>query len=189
MNPAYYKTVLALALTALALASGLATAQSERVLRESEVTEQALIESLAPDAPAGEPRTRGFVLKKGAPKSDAAPAPRPAASLLITFDTNSTQLTGSARNAIDVVARAMQSEKLAPHKFVVEGHADPRGAPELNEKLSAGRAEAVVSYLVETRGIARDRLSAVGKGSSELANRANPAAPENRRVTIVTVKQ
>ena len=43
-------------------------------------------------------------------------------------------------------------------------------------------------YLVKTRGILPERLTAVGKGSSEPLNRERIDAPENRRVTIVTVR-
>lgn len=53
--------------------------------------------------------------------------------------------------------------------------------------LSQQRAQAVVDYLTQQDGIAAERLSAVGKGSSEPLNTRNLAAPENRRVTIVTV--
>ena len=67
----------------------------------------------------------------------------------------------------------------------VEGHADPRGADDHNLQLSRQRADSVVSYLVRERGMPSERLEAVGKGSHELMNKAVPAAPENRRVTIV----
>jgi flagellar motor protein MotB len=39
---------------------------------------------------------------------------------------------------------------------------------------------------VGTHAIGAERLSAVGKGDSEPLNTGNPAAPENRRVTLVT---
>ena len=85
-----------------------------------------------------------------------------------------------------MLANAMQSERLANTRFTIEGHADPRGGDDYNMKLSTARAEAVREYLVTQRGLAADRLDAVGKGSSELLNTANVTAPENRRVTIVS---
>lgn len=48
----------------------------------------------------------------------------------------------------------------------VGGHTDNQGSPSGNETLSANRAKAVVAYLVE-RGIAADRLKAVGYGQSK----------------------
>jgi outer membrane protein OmpA-like peptidoglycan-associated protein len=52
-------------------------------------------------------------------------------------------------------------------------------------KLSQERAESVKRYLV-TQGIAEDRLVAEGRGDREPMLPAEPAAPENRRVTFVT---
>lgn len=109
------------------------------------------------------------------------------ASLLITFQTNSAELTRSAKSSLDVVAQALQADKLANFRFSIEGHADPRGSAEENLKLSQARAESVVNYLAG-HSISRERLQAVGKGDTELANSQKPDAPENRRVTIKTLR-
>jgi OmpA-OmpF porin, OOP family len=82
----------------------------------------------------------------------------------------------------------VQSDALAGFAFKVEGHADARGDAERNLKLSQLRAEAVVSYLISQRGILPERLTAVGKGSAEPLNTTRIDAPENRRVTIVTIR-
>ena len=79
----------------------------------------------------------------------------------------------------------MKSDKLSTVKFTVEGHADPRGTEEANQKLSQARAESVRDYLISSHGMTADRVNAVGKGSSALMKPSEPAAPENRRVTIV----
>ena len=50
------------------------------------------------------------------------------------------------------------------------------------------RAEAVVKYLVSKHGVLPERLQPQGKGSAEPLNKARVDAPENRRVTIVTVR-
>jgi outer membrane protein OmpA-like peptidoglycan-associated protein len=118
--------------------------------------------------------------------STAAAAAQPArASILVTFVTGSAELTADAKRALDVLAGAMKSDKLASVKFTIEGHADPRGGEELNLKLSQTRAESVRAYLTSSHGLAADRINAVGKGSSALMKPSEPAAPENRRVTIV----
>jgi outer membrane protein OmpA-like peptidoglycan-associated protein len=161
------------------------------VLREQDINEQSITNALTPPQPTDGIVTRGFVLQNGhapgASTAPTAPAKRPAAQMLITFASNSTTLTDSARAALDRVARALQSESLAEYRFRVEGHADPRGSAELNQRLSEQRAQAVVDYLTQQDGIAPERLSAIGKGSSDPLNTRNPAAPENRRVTLVTV--
>lgn len=183
-----------LALAAL-LATGGAQAQQERVMREGQVTQEALIDALAPAAAASapaddQPRTRswkpGVRPAAAAAAGTAAAAAQPArASILVTFVTGSADLTPDAKRALDVLAGAMKSDKLASVKFTIEGHADPRGSEELNLKLSQSRAESVRGYLTSSHGLAPERINAVGKGSSALMKPSEPAAPENRRVTIV----
>jgi outer membrane protein OmpA-like peptidoglycan-associated protein len=79
----------------------------------------------------------------------------------------------------------MKNERLAKASFTIEGHADPRGSAARNQQLSQARAQSVVDYLAQAQGLAAARLKAEGKGSSELLKPDTPAAPENRRVTIV----
>ena len=86
------------------------------------------------------------------------------------------------------MAKALQSDRLAGFAFRIEGHADPRGGADYNLKLSEERAQSVVAYLTTKLGVLPERLSAVGKGSSEPINAQQPGAIENRRVTIVTTK-
>jgi OOP family OmpA-OmpF porin len=44
-------------------------------------------------------------------------------------------------------------------------------------------------YLTRQHSIAEARLKSVGKGDAEPLNPADPAAPENRRVTFVGVAE
>ncbi len=159
------------------------------VVKEQDIDENSVTKALAPEDNGDNIVTRGFVLsnKPGAAAKPAAPAKAASLQMLITFNTNSSTLTDSAQAALDKVAHALQSDRLAAYRFRVEGHADPRGAADANMKLSEDRAAAVVQYLTQKDGIAPERLTSVGKGSSEPLNRRNPTAPENRRVTIVTV--
>ena len=183
------------ALTSLTVlfATGAAQAQ-EKVLREGQVTQQALIDALAPAAAASAPedgvRTRSWKPSvrpaAAAAAGTAAAAAQPGrASILVTFITNSADLTSGAKRALDVLAGAMKSEKLAAVRFTIEGHADPRGSEDMNLKLSQARADSVRGYLTGSHGLAAERVNAVGKGSSALMKPSEPAAPENRRVTIV----
>jgi len=169
-----------------------ATRAAEPVMKEQDINEQSVTRALEPEQSNGPDDnivTRGFVLSNKPPSGAPRPAPakKPSAQILITFATNSATLTDSAKTALDKVAGALQSEKLAAYRFRVEGHADPRGSADANMKLSEDRAAAVVEYLTQKDGIASERLSSVGKGSADPLNRRNPTAPENRRVTIVTV--
>jgi OmpA-OmpF porin, OOP family len=167
-----------LSATLLAMAAGAASAQSVPILRGPDLNESTLIKALTPEI-----RTRSL-------KVEASTPPKPAAaSLLITFQTNSADLTPQARESLDVVGRALMANELAELRFEIEGHADPRGGHEFNQRLSEARAETVRIYLVQAHGINGSRLQSVGKGDRELLNTGNPIAPENRRVTIKTVVQ
>jgi OOP family OmpA-OmpF porin len=173
-------------LLAAALSAGLALAHAEgpaptTVLKGKAVTETNLIDALTPEETVV---TRSLRVQKDNPGQQAVR--KPSASLLITFETNSADLTPQAKKQLDVVAGALRNNKLADYGFNVEGHADPRGAHDSNLSLSQQRAESVRNYLVSAHSIDAKRLKAVGKGDSEVLNAKDPSAVENRRVTIVT---
>lgn len=146
------------------------------IFRGDAVTESALINALTL-RPSGV-KTRGIEWKKD--KSAGS------VGLLITFKTNSDNVSTQAQKQLDIVAGALQAEELSSYSFVVEGHADPRGPDNVNLTLSQRRAESVVQYLVAIQGIPRNRLNAIGRGESEPMFPGLPSAPENRRVTIRT---
>jgi outer membrane protein OmpA-like peptidoglycan-associated protein len=173
-----------LACAPLALAQVNVYAQGEAVLRDKDVNEATLIEALTPEPTF---RTRSIRISPDSSGSPAAPVKRPAASMLITFETGSAVLKPQSRKMLDSLGRAMTSDKLSTYKFAVEGHADPRGGDAANLELSQRRAEAVVSYLTENHRIDPGRLRPVGKGQSELFNLTQVDAPENRRVTVKTL--
>ena len=185
------KTLSRLALAAslcVGLSMGAVHAQTAApVLKMNQVTEAALVDALAIDEPAAEDGAKTRSIRPTA-RSNATPSKAAAgrSNLLITFNTNSAELTSESKQALATVAKALQSDKLVGFAFSIEGHADPRGGAELNQKLSEARAKSVVEYLVSSFGILPERLVPVGKGSSEPLNPDRPDAPENRRVTIVT---
>jgi OOP family OmpA-OmpF porin len=184
----------------LLLALGAAQAQTpaqtqapaQTVLKGAQVTESALIDALEiapPEGSASDAKTRGFRPANRANEPAKPPNPNAGkASLLVTFPTNSADLTDESKGVLDTLARALQSDRLAGFSFKVEGHADARGDADRNLKLSQLRAESVAAYLVSAHGLLSERLAPIGKGSAELLNKARVDAPENRRVTIVTVK-
>ena len=169
-----------------------AIGQEGPVLKEGQADVGTLVDALAPKEEKAPMRTRSLRIVRDDVGSVPV-SPKPAApakvSLLITFDTNSANLTPTAKQSLDVVGQALASEKLAAARFAIEGHADPRGLAAANLKLSQLRAESVRNYLADSARIDRARLDAVGKGDTELMNKANPGAPENRRVTIVNLSR
>lgn len=117
----------------------------------------------------------------------AAPAPeRPSLSLSIQFDFDSSRIRPESMAPLSNLAAALASDALLRSRFVIEGHTDAKGNGDYNRKLSDARAKAVKDLLV-SKGIAPERLDAVGKGSSEPVNPQTPLAAENRRVKIVNL--
>ncbi len=138
-------------------------------------------------ATATAPRTRSLRNLTVEAVADAtAAAPKPSLSLLIQFDFNSAKVKPESQQALSNLAQALQSKELVESKFAVEGHTDAKGRADYNLKLSQQRADAVRAFLA-SNGVSDARLAAVGKGSGELANTADPLAAENRRVRIVNL--
>ncbi len=166
-----------------------AWSQGDGMLKPADVTADDLIRRLSPD-----PTMRSIRIRPNQPPGGPAsvetsaaitPAKKPAVALQIIFETNSAELTPTARKTLDVVGDALNSNELSEFAFAIEGHADPRGGTDLNLRLSQARAEAVRTYLVAQHRVDTKRLTAQGKGDRELVNRQNPTAPENRRVMII----
>jgi hypothetical protein len=72
----------------------------------------------------------------------------------------------------------------------VEGHADVVGPADFNQKLSEDRARAVMEFLVK-QGIAQDRLSSIGYGSTRplVDKKSEYALLLNRRVEFSVTRQ
>jgi len=106
----------------------------------------------------------------------------------LLFAANRSELLPSARQTLDAVANALKD---GAENLAVLGHADSRGSKEdANRRLSQERADAVRAYLVE-RGVAPDRIKAVGTGATEsVSSKATPAGrADDGRVEIVVEKR
>ena len=138
--------------------------------------------------------TRGFKpirpsVARASQESSGGGAASGKAPLMVTFKTGSAELTNEGISMLSKVAEALQSERLSGFSFVVEGHADPRGEGGSNLKLSQSRADSVARHLTTQHGVLAARLRPVGRGSADLYDPVRTDAPENRRVTLVTVRQ
>lgn len=107
--------------------------------------------------------------------------------LTIQFDFNSTRINDDSRPQLERLAQALQHERLASMRFQIEGHTDAQGSAAYNLSLSSRRADAVLAFLSQ-QGVDKDKLQALGKGFSDLLDPAEPKAPKNRRVRIVTLE-
>jgi outer membrane protein OmpA-like peptidoglycan-associated protein len=74
-------------------------------------------------------------------------------------------------------------------KAVIEGHTDSQGNEAVNAELSSARAESVRAALV-AKGVAADRLTAVGFGESQpiADNATTEGRAANRRVVFNLTK-
>lgn len=107
-----------------------------------------------------------------------------AAAVKISFVTGKAQLSATSMQAIK--AQADKLNTCQDVKIEIGGHTDNVGKPELNQKLSQARAEAVLAQLVKA-GVAKDRLSAKGYGDTvPVADNASAEGKaQNRRVEFV----
>ena len=110
----------------------------------------------------------------------------------LMFAIGDAQLEADGRVALEIIAEEVAARHV---KIRVEGHTD--NAPirtarfPANWELSTTRATAVVAFLVATKKIAPDRLSAAGYGEFHpIASNDTPdGRAQNRRVDIVVVAE
>ena len=102
----------------------------------------------------------------------------------ITFDVGKATIKPESMGEINRIVQLMNENPTL--KFSVEGHTDSTGNAASNQTLSEQRSQAIVDKLVEL-GIAKDRLTAVGKGqNSPIAdNTTDEGRAKNRRVEFV----
>ncbi|MBT8258015.1 MAG: OmpA family protein [Bacteroidia bacterium] len=105
----------------------------------------------------------------------------------ILFDTGKTSIKFESAEILSNIAGILKEYSNA--KFNIDGHTDSVGSEANNQKLSEGRAQAVVDWLVEN-GISSSRLSARGFGESQpiMDNRTRDGRARNRRVEINLIK-
>ncbi len=106
--------------------------------------------------------------------------------LTVEFDFDSARLRSESLPVLERLGAAMKSDALGKLRFRIEGHTDGAGSADYNLKLSNRRAQAVGDFL-GAQGVPRARLESVGKGASEPLIAADPLAPANRRVRVVTI--
>ncbi|HEY3300323.1 MAG TPA: OmpA family protein [Methylophilaceae bacterium] len=141
------------------------------------------------------------------PTPEPAPAPVPAPEACKpTFETvtvSAEKLFGFDKSALKAEGKATLDDAAAKiianpalELVMVTGHTDRIGSDKYNQKLSERRANQVKAYLV-SKGIAAERLHAVGKGESEpvveckgvKGKKLIECLQPNRRVVLSAEKQ
>jgi outer membrane protein OmpA-like peptidoglycan-associated protein len=105
-------------------------------------------------------------------------------ALDVHFDTGRATIKAESLPLLDQVVAMLNSA--ANLKLSVEGHTDNKGVDSENQKLSEGRAKAVMTHLVSKRVLA-GRLVSAGFGASKPVsdNRSEEGRAKNRRVELV----
>ena len=153
-------------------------------------TEQQIIDVLpAPSVNAQEPsRTRSMARDRGVTVSgDDETAP--SIALKVNFDFDSARLNNESMLTLDVLGRALSSDRLKGQAIEIVGHTDAKGTVAYNDALSQRRAAAVVSYIVSKFAVDSLLVSSSGMGERQLLDEDNPEAAVNRRVEIRNVTQ
>ncbi|WP_169956152.1 OmpA family protein [Halomonas sp. PGE1] len=101
----------------------------------------------------------------------------------VTFGFDSSELTMSARNALNDVASILT--QYTDTRVNIAGHTDSTGNVDYNQRLSERRAESVGNYLAQS-GVSRNRLYMTGYGPSQpvASNATEEGRAQNRRVEI-----
>jgi len=105
-----------------------------------------------------------------APVPVPAPTPMPErlkvsfnADVLFGFDHSA--ISPAGKRALDKFVNEIRGVEFS--QIIIQGHTDRIGTAAYNEKLSLQRANAVKAYLVSRNATTADKISTVGKGSSE----------------------
>lgn len=108
----------------------------------------------------------------------------------IQFDVNKATIRSESFSLMDEIAETIRKH---PHikKISIEGHASSEGSDTHNLRLSDKRAKAVMEYLVQKSGIAKEMFTAKGYGETKPIsdNETEEGREKNRRVEFLIVEQ
>ena len=105
----------------------------------------------------------------------------------VFFPFDSARLMPQARAELRALGQALASPQLRRYTYLIAGHTDAVGNAAYNLDLSARRAAAVRSFLVNSFAVDPQHLIAVGFGESRLKAPNAPTAGINRRVEVALV--
>jgi outer membrane protein OmpA-like peptidoglycan-associated protein len=105
-------------------------------------------------------------------------------TVTVRFNVNKSELLPEATTALDELASQIKDR----NGFILEiqGFSSAEGKPELNERLSEARSEAVKRYMGEHHNVPLFRMSIIGFGTSRPVadNETKEGREQNRRVEV-----
>jgi outer membrane protein OmpA-like peptidoglycan-associated protein len=171
-----------------------------RDLTDAELTEEQLIEILKPSEAPPEPLiARGLSIptkrlqckpyRDQMTRGISTPPASAAVAIRVFFAVNSAELLPEATRNLEMLGRALSSDKLKHSCLRLEGHTDDTGSAAYNDRLSLLRAQAVVRFLTTRFGLEPERLLSVGYGERKpmADNRTETGRSKNRRVQVVNL--
>jgi outer membrane protein OmpA-like peptidoglycan-associated protein len=96
----------------------------------------------------------------------------------VYFESGKTEISINSKPYLNIIAKMLT--KYPKLQIEVSGHTDSVGGADYNMRLSQGRAEAVMQYMLEVAPDFQGRLSAKGYGSTE--PKASNATPQGRKL-------
>lgn len=101
------------------------------------------------------------------------------------FDTAKAELKPGSDATLNELAQVLKDNPAL--QIDVVGHTDDVGNDKVNQSLSQARAQAVVAALSGRKGIAAERMAAIGRGATQpvASNKHEDGRAKNRRVEIV----
>ena len=90
----------------------------------------------------------------------------------LTFGHDSADLSSSGVGEMEKIAEAFRKflgSDLTKATFIIEGHSDPTGTPEYNQRLSERRAETVKTWFISQLGLDAAKVQTVGYGATKPA--------------------
>ncbi|PKP23122.1 MAG: hypothetical protein CVU05_00940 [Bacteroidetes bacterium HGW-Bacteroidetes-21] len=106
----------------------------------------------------------------------------------VFFDTGKSTLKPESSPALNELVGLLKAKPTM--KIEIAGHTDSDGEDETNIKLSQGRANAVMNYLIN-KGIASSRLTAKGYGETQpvAGNDTESGKQQNRRTEVRIISE
>lgn len=90
----------------------------------------------------------------------------------LTFGYDDADVSNDGRQELEKIAEALRKylgSELTKADFTIEGHTDPTGTSDYNQRLSERRAEAVKAWFVANMSLNPDKLKTVGYGATRPA--------------------
>lgn len=105
----------------------------------------------------------------------------------LTFEPNSSRISASAQSNVDDLIQIMQAYPSL--NIRIEGHSDSTGLEDVNDRLSAERADAVRAALVQS-GIDGGRITTRERGEDKpvSSNQTKAGRENNRRIDVVVTR-